>query len=239
MISFLMLNAFAHKPSFGPNNSITSAFMVEDPNISIVVYQDMTCESEQLWLSFTAQQGFEMYIQAGVPEIDRLELYTPKLAVLAPGLPLATEEVPFDIPDGMGIQMYEAQDIPSEFYEPFTQTSSWVWVEEWLELPENGAGYVVGWNEVGETGKLWIATGEVEDFSDVEVSEFIIWNEYVNNFHETGRFESVIPKEEKSCINEEDEEFISKDGCNQGSAFLFILPLFGFRAKNSRFSRKL
>ena len=223
MILLFTVYAFAHKPSFGPNSSMNDAFVVEDPNISIVVYQEMTCEDDQLWLGFYGEEGFELYIQAGVPEVNRLEAYTPKVAVLAPGLPQVTVALPFEVPEGMGGVVYDSDEIPTPFYEPFTQTSSWVWVEERLELPQTGEGFIVGWNEEEVTGKLWLATGEVEDFSDVGVSEFIVWNEYVNNFHETGRFEPVIPKEEISCILAEDEG-TAKNGCG-GINALFIFPL--------------
>lgn len=234
MIFIFLLNSFAHKPSFGPNSSLEEAFLVENPNISIVVYQEMSCEDDQIWLSFTAEEGFGLYVQAGVPEIDRLATYMPRLAVIARGLPQPTEDVPFDIPEGMGVVLYNSESTPSEFYEPFTQTSSWVWIEDIVQLPQSGEGYVVGWNDTGRTGKLWIATGEVEDFSDVDTSDFILWNEYVNNFHETGRFESVIPKEEESCIEEDIEDVLPKYGCNGATALFFIFPMFGYRRKSTR-----
>ena len=229
MIFFLSLSSFAHKPSFGPNSSMSDAFVVEDPNISIVVYQEMTCEDDQLWLGFTGEEGFELYIQAGVPQVDRLEEYTPKVAVLAPGLPEADIDLPFEVPAGMGVVVYSADDSPTPFYEPFTQTSSWVWVEEHLELPQTGSGFIFGWSEEDITGKLWLATGEVEDFSDVDVSDFIVWNEYVNNFHETGSFEPVVPKEEVSCI--EEEEIERKNGCSGGSAFILFPWILAFRTR--------
>ena len=233
MIFFLSLSSFAHKPSFGPNGSMSDAFVVEDPNISIVVYQEMTCEDDQLWLGFTGEEGFELYVQAGVPEVERLEEYKPKVAVLAPGLPETDIELPFEVPEGMGVVVYSADDSPTPFYEPFTQTSSWVWVEERLELPQTGSGFIVGWNEEDVTGTLWLATGEVEDFSDVETTEFISWNEQVNNYHETGKFEIPPPTQEISCfdVDSNDESKEVNSGCMYRDSrsipilYLFVLPI--------------
>ena len=230
---WLSTPALAHKPSFGPYASLQDPFVVEDPNISIVVYQEITCEEDQIWLNLSAEEGFPIYIQGGVPEIDRLADYKPHIALLAPGLPAPEQTLPFDIPAGMGVQVFSPEEEPSDFYEPFTQTSSWIWIEETVPMPQTGEGYLVAWNDLGGTGKLWVATGTVEDFSDVAVDDFILWNEYVNNFHETGRFSPIIPKEEESCLSESTEEQATSS-CAQGKSALLLFPFMIFFRKRSR-----
>ena len=207
--------SFAHKPSFGDTYTDQEfAFKIEDPNISIVLYDEVTCEDPFLWMSFEATAGFELYVQGGVPEIERLSDYKPTIAVMAPGFPQLEEPLPFDIPEGLGVVVLEPEGEPSDFYEPFTQTSSWIWIEDTLSLPEDGTGYVVAWNDTDTTGKLWIAVGTVEDFSDVETTEFISWNELVNNYHETGKFEIPPPIQEISCLDTSDDSNISKETAN-------------------------
>ena len=49
----------------------------------------------------------------------------------------------------------------------------WTKVTALATLPEDGTAYLVGWNEEQSTGKMWIATGTVEDFSDASVTDFI------------------------------------------------------------------
>ena len=132
----------------------------------------------------------------------------------------------------MGAIVYEASAEPQNFYEPFTQTASWIWVEERLVLPESGQGYLVGWHEENQTGKMWIATGEVEDFSDVDPVDFIYWDEAVNNFHETGEYEFVVPRQSQSCalaeVNEAEEPTKGCASLNQQSfGWLSGLGLFG------------
>ena len=115
----------AHKPTLGgPFEDADNAYLIADSNISIVVYQEITCEFPQLWMSFETAEEQELYIQLGVPVIDRLSAYRPSLAVIAHGLPEATD-LPFSLPDGMGALIFSSEAESDDFYEPFTQTSSW------------------------------------------------------------------------------------------------------------------
>lgn len=213
MVLLLSLG-LAHKPTFSTDcGSANDACIVGDPEISIVVYQPVTCDVDQLWLSFYAPADFQLYAQLGVPVIERLEDYRPSMAVVHPGLPLADRPLPFEVPEGMGVLVFEAGE-PESFYEPFTQTESWVVAEEYVELPEEGLGYVVAWDPEGWTGKLWLATGTVEDFSDVDLSEFAEWSQQVNDFHETGEFSDPLEVTEQVC--EDDTPVEETAACGPG-----------------------
>ena len=139
MLLLLLPTAFAHKPTFAEDcSSAEAACVVGDPEVSIVVYQPLTCEQDQLWLTYYAEAGFPLYLQLGVPEIDRLEDHRPSVALLHPGLPPVEEldeALPFEVPSDMGVRVFHAGE-QGEFFEPFTQTASWVWVEETVSLPE-------------------------------------------------------------------------------------------------------
>ncbi len=206
MLSLILLfDALAHRPSFGPGyGSPSTAYVVEDPTVSIVVYSEITCEAPQLWMSVDAEAGFPLYLQLGVPELPRLKDWRPAIALLAPGLPEPTQAYPFDIPEGMGITMFSTEDLsePGMFFEPFSGTSSWVLVEETVVLPQGGPALIVAWDPGGYTGKLWAATGTIEDFANVDPSNFVLWMEQVNNFHETGRYEEVPDIVEVDCVAE-------------------------------------
>jgi hypothetical protein len=228
--------ASAHKPSFGTYSTSTEAYESEDPSVSIVLYQEVTCEDSTLWLTFEGQEGFELYLQAGVPQIDRLESYKPSLAFVAKGLAAPTIELPFDIPEGYGVEIYSPEPESTDFYEPFTQTESWVWVEDWTIVPEDGTAYVVAWNEAGWTGKMWLAIGTIEEFDEVEISEFIEWNELVNNFHETGEYETPLPVEDIECTEAPTEDPVPpKGGCSSlpfaPSVYALSALLLGIRRR--------
>ena len=180
-------SADAHKPSYandhtGPDN----AFEVIDPEISIALYAEMTCTEDALWLHMDTEGLDEVWLELGVPVLDRLENYRPSLAIVAEGFPDA--EVPFDLPDGMGAMVIATDDVdtPIDFFEPFTQTDSWILFRDWFDVPRDSDVYLVAYNPAQFTGKLWVAVGLTEDFSDVDVSQFSEWMEKTQAFHEVG-----------------------------------------------------
>ena len=193
--------ASAHRPTFGEGfDAAESAFVVADNDVSIVLYQALTCEAPEVWMTFDAAAGTDLFVQLGVPQIVRLEDHRPAIAVLAPGLPTAPA-LPFAVPDGLGALVFEAGDVaePATFFEPFTQTYSWVWVEETIALPEDGTGYLVAYDPDGWTGKLWVAVGTVEEFSGIAPEEFASWDQLVNDFHETGAYSPPPDTVEEQC----------------------------------------
>ncbi len=240
LVSLFTPLAEAHKPAFGPGYADTSsAYEVQDNDVSIVVYQELSCEEPEVWLSFDAVAGEELWVQLGVPEIERLADHRPALAVLAPGLP-AVEGLPFDVPEGLGAVVLDARDAdePDAFYEEFTRTSSWVWAEEWVETPESGEGFVVGFDPEGWTGKVWVAVGTVEDFSDVDFSDFSGWDQQVNAFHETGKYEDPVEEVEMQCTPEalvQEEADATSAGCEvagaAGGAWFWLAGVLGLRRR--------
>ena len=202
--------AFAHKPSFseGQYSSADAPYQVQDPNISIVVYHEVTCESPALWMTLNPDPEVPLYIQLGTPVIERLGNYRPSVALFAEGLPpLDEEDLPFDVPDNLGGMIFDTSDVeePGDFFEPFTQTQSWIVMEEYVELETTEPAYIVAWNPEQTTGKLWVATGEIEDFSSDDWSSFPIWLEKVQAFHEVGEGTPVTTGEEESCVESQAE----------------------------------
>lgn len=185
--------AEAHKPSYANDHSSADlAFQVDDPEISIVLYAEMTCTKQELWLQLDSTGFEEVWLELGVPQLDRLSDYRPSLAIVAEGLPAA--DVPFAIPEGMGAQVIHTDDVvdPIPFNEPFTQTDSWILFRDWYAVPEGTDVYLVAYNPAEYTGKLWVAVGLVEDFSDVDMSEFGDWLQKTQAFHEIGDTEDHV-----------------------------------------------
>ena len=156
----------------------------------------------------------------GVPQLDRLADYRPSLAIVAEGLPEA--DVPFDLPEGMGAEVIHTDDVvdPLPFNEPFTQTDSWILFRDWYDIPEGTDVYLVAYNPAEYTGKLLVAVGLVEDFSDVDMSEFGEWLDKTQAFHEIGDTEDhVEPDCSQVYDGEDDGAYVtpdaepSKSGC--------------------------
>lgn len=188
MVLLLCSLALAHQPwvaTEGQYAAPDSAFPMVDPELSIVVYDQLTCDFPQLWLRFSAVEGEPLWAQLGMPLLDRQAAWRPSMAVLAPGLPAPTGELPFEVPEGLGVQVLDSAAVsaPEQFYEPFTGTTSWVLRGEWL-APESGEGWIVAWDPAGLTGKLWLAPGTREEFSDEDFARIADLIDDIRAFHE-------------------------------------------------------
>jgi hypothetical protein len=168
MLVFLVARPVrAHQPTISDGTATTpeAAIAFNGIQLSRVVYHEMTDEAQQLWLTFDIDTPQSLFITLGLPRIDRLEAYRPAFAVLGPGLP--DIDLPFVYPEGVGGLIFLTGDVrePEVFHEPFSGTTSWILREEDVELPQAGTYYIVVYVPSGESGKLWIAPGEQEEFT--------------------------------------------------------------------------
>lgn len=240
LLPLLLTTADAHRPSFGDTgmDDAETAYLIEDIGVSIVVYKELTCAQPQLWMEYDGLAGEELLVQLGVPNIGRLANHRPAVAVIGPGMPELTEEVPFDVPEGLGGYVFYAEDEPTDFDEPFTQTQSWIFAEHTLVLPEDGIGYVVGYNPDELTGKIWLATGVIEDFAGIPASEMASWGPIVREFHEVDEYERPLSYQEEVCAQPE-ETAPMDEGCGCQSAptapwlGLMPLPLLALRRRRT------
>lgn len=182
--------ALAHKPIWldEPATGPDSAVPIDDVTISYVLYQEITEPGRQLWLTFEAAAGQEVYAQLGVPFIDRYAEFRPEMALLGPGLPEV--DLPFDVPDGLGGQVLRTQDLaePEVYDERFTGTQSWIMGEIVTMVPEAGKHYLVVYAPGEQTGKLWIAPGRREVFGLIDVVTLPETIGRVRTFHEIPPF---------------------------------------------------
>ena len=178
------LPAWAHKPSYseGQYNNAASAWTIQDPDVSIVLYHPVDCSSQVVWLRYEVPESREIFVQLGVPKIDRLSDYEPQLAFVHTQGEAPTN-VPFTPPEGYGVTPLALDDERQEFFEPFTQTESWILVERKVRVPA-GVGYVAAWHPEGRTGKLWVAVGDVEDFGEQDWADIDSWYYNTRYFHE-------------------------------------------------------
>ena len=67
--------ARAHKPIFpdGRGCDQADAIAIEDVSVSQVAYTELTQTCPQLWLSFDAVAGQDLYLQIALPQIERFK----------------------------------------------------------------------------------------------------------------------------------------------------------------------
>ena len=85
-----------------------------------------------------------------------------------------------------------------------------------VPVPQYSDAYLVAWDPSHHTGKLWVAVGVVEDFSDSTVSDFVYWMEETQAFHEV---DGEIKDQEESCVVDDMAEDVDAEmdpsGCSQ------------------------
>jgi len=180
--------AWAHKPFFSDGTAVDAerALVVQDPVVSQVFYHEITTVAPRLWLAFDLKQNQEVYLQIGVPVLERLRDYRPSFALVGPGLPRA--HLPFGVPAGMGARVSRTSRVrqPQFFHEPFTGTDSWILREVRTKIAQAGRYYAVAFAPSDKPGKLWLAIGTQEKWEPAEFAKLGEIGRKVRAFHEVG-----------------------------------------------------
>lgn len=159
--------AFAHKPVVidGGPVEMNTAYAVADEDVSMVGYHEALSSQPQLWFTFDVEGAKTLYLQAGVPKIDRYSALRPIMALVGPGLPQPAQAAPFALPEGYGAIVYDmADESPVVFDEEFTGTESWQFQAHEPAVEVAGKYYSVVYLPEGQEGKLWMAIGTAEQF---------------------------------------------------------------------------
>jgi hypothetical protein len=176
----------AHRPIFTEDAATSSetAIPMANPHTSQVVYREIAQKTPQVWLTFTAPKDFDLFIQIGVPVIDRLKDFRPAMAVVGPGLP--DKNAPFKLPKETGAKVFSTKEVakPRIFHEHFTGTDSWILRSETVRLASPGRYYLVAFSPQTQTGKLWLSIGKRESFSLDDIRQFPSWRARIQEFHE-------------------------------------------------------
>ena len=178
-------SAHGHRPVFtkdaakGPETAI----LLTEPQVSQVVYREITEKAPQIWLGFSVPKDFELYIQIGVPVMDRLKEFRPSIALVGPGL--SRQDAPFKIPEGTGLKVFPTTRVkkPRFFHEHFTGTDSWILRSETVSLSKPGRYYLVAYSPTMQTGKLWLSIGKKESFRKEDWKQFPAWRKLIRAFH--------------------------------------------------------
>ena len=184
----------AHRPIFTEEKGIDaeSAVRINKPQVSQVIYRELVDKRPQLWLTFEAEEEFDLFVQLGIPVIDRLKDFRPSFVVLGPDLPDVS--LPFAVPEGLGGICFSTAEVeePRFFHEHFTGTDSWILRSETVPLPSKGRYYVVAYSPENEKGKLWLSVGKKEQFGLLDWLSFGEWKRRIQAFHEVGLDTSMI-----------------------------------------------
>ena len=177
-------NAYAHRviDDDGSHTTAENAVVLEDFELSQVVYHEVTDSSNHLWFRFDATAGQTLYWEFGLPSIGRLLNYRPEMVVLGPGLPEIS--LPFDAPEGLGGFVVENGAELEDFFERFTGTNTWILSSEERTIEQDGTYYVVVYHPDGTLGKFWVALGKREEFGLRDILGYAETLAFVRTYHE-------------------------------------------------------
>jgi len=165
----------AHKPVAIDESfpSPAQALRIEELDVSQVAYVELAAEAPEFWMTFDIVEPIDLFVSLGVPVLDRLADYRPRLAVIRE--PSGEEIATFDT---------AATRTPERFYEPFTGTESWILMEETVSISEPGTYYIVASAPPESADKLWVAVGRRESFGLSDVLSLPAIVRRVRAFHE-------------------------------------------------------
>lgn len=186
LMAFVFLCAFgipalAHK-YIQVHSDATKQNPVQIPNhrISYAAYGVLTKKGQVDYFSFTARKGDPIVAEMLIPDIPRMEEFTPAISLYEPG-----SSSPFVTQLWIGGE-------PETFYEPFTQTQYLRRQRLEAVAPTDGE-YLFSVNSPsGRTGKYVLTVGERDQFglNDVLTLPYVWWK--VRMFAEKGASTAII-----------------------------------------------
>jgi hypothetical protein len=188
MAALFSIVALAHRPVAigGAFDGPAEAFRVTDPDVSQVVYGEVSVAHPSLWVAVDVQAATDLYVQCGVPALERLRTFRAQMAIVGPGLPPLA--LPFAVPSGMGGILVVTSSVADGVFlrEPVTNTPSWILAEASVHLSTVGTYYVVVWSSSIVDGKAWVAVGRREAFGWKDIVTLPKTINAVRAFHEVG-----------------------------------------------------
>ncbi|AJC74787.1 hypothetical protein AJ81_06285 [Pseudothermotoga hypogea DSM 11164 = NBRC 106472] len=168
----LPLTGYSHAPIVSelPGSCISCAIPVKNIAISQVLYKILNNDNSFVWLTFEGEKGEVLKLDLGTPKTIRYETMRPIAVLLGPGLPVRSD-LPFEVRAELGAIVFEPTGPPRAFYEPFTNTHSWIHLSERIALSETGRYYLVAYFPPnGMAGNLFVAVGTIERFTAQDIA---------------------------------------------------------------------
>ena len=119
-----------------------------------------------------------LYLEIIVPVVDDFyEDFVPWYALVGPGLPIPSQYLPFELPDGYGaivMENVEPGESRGTFYEPFGGKSYYVGPIFEENISEPGIYYVYCWDPYEQGGDYVLVIGKGEFFGPIDIIRSII-----------------------------------------------------------------
>ena len=163
--------ASAHQPFFEDKDFTAKApGSIKDPTVSTALYATLDAPRDVDYVTFDGKRGDSVLVGLTIPAIAGQENFSPTVAILGPGLPLAgvaqlprRVAAPASSSQSAGAIIWcAAPGKPSTFFEPFSRTKYWERQENRITLPADGRYTLVVWSDSCSVGRYTLVVGERE-----------------------------------------------------------------------------
>jgi hypothetical protein len=179
LLLVIILPVDAHVPiSADNNNNLNSAFFIENPLKSYVIYGHLHDTGDVGYYRFNLNSGDQLKLSLMTPGFNAP---VPDIIVMSPGNSGSTTALPqtMEIPQGYSAEVIKGQKPVTAEYEPFTPAAIFNVASYSKNITQPGTYYVAVVSPANET-QYSIAVGYLEEFS---VSEWILVPISVINTH--------------------------------------------------------
>ncbi len=140
---------------------------VPDARISYAFFGNVYPAGDVDFFRFEAEKGQSVLISMSIPAIEDIEVYTPVLALIGPGI--ATDAAPalpagVQLPAGSGAMLLDLGEEPVYWFEPFGRKYYWNWEDRFFVAPETAAYTALLWHPRAEIGRYTFVIGQSEVF---------------------------------------------------------------------------
>ena len=144
--------ALAHVPYIERGDySWEEPFEVVDVEQSKAVYAWLETGEDVDAYAFEVTEPVDLFVEVIVPTCPAYEQFLPSYAVIGPQLPVPTEPLPVELPEG---------------YDPFGDKSYYVGVPTSEQITNTGSWAVIVWDPYGQGGDYVTSVGLEENFSN-------------------------------------------------------------------------
>ena len=155
----------AHVPiSAQDGESLETAFFIEDPTKSWVIYSELHGDGHPQYFAFEMEAGTRIRMLLSIPVTSGPESFSPSLALMGPGI-INSSSIPdfLEIPEQSGVMIIDS-GAAVRAYEGFTPTSFYALIDLDMESPETGEYYFAIFDPTNG-GPFSVALGYVETFT--------------------------------------------------------------------------
>ena len=155
----------AHVPvSAQDGDTLETAFFIEDPTKTWVIYSELHEGAEPQYFAFEIEAGTRIRMMLAIPVTANPESFQPLIALMGPGL-TNSSSIPdyLEIPESSGVTLFESETATMA-YEGFTPTSFYEMIHFEIIAPATGEYYFAVY-EPDNGGRFSIGIGYMESFT--------------------------------------------------------------------------